>query len=515
MSSNLKWFDPSVITEPVKESAIAPAAATQQRSGWTIDQIRDFIFKHGDPSAPEPEWRRWIRMIQFETYASPEGLALAIEWSKGGSNFTGEEAVKLKWNSPSWNDPKTPSITIDTLRRENAVAATTEFELVSSAPGEPHLEKPELTRVLAPIVLQRFPVDWDTKPPAERRWITEGYLPAEAATLLISMGGLGKSYLTLHLAICVALGIDFCGRRCNVGRVVIVAGEDPFAEVHRRVYNLARELTTLQFRDPSERVLERVRENIEVVDVRQYRRASGSSPLLTQTTRGGDVSLTPFVGHLAKEIGKANLIIFDTVSRFNGAAARLIDAFEMVGEETSAAVLALAHTGLKGKSGDVDQYSSRGATALSDNARSVLVLAPLPPDMIKQLEDPEQIAKFGRNDLLRLCHTKSNYSRRSEDAYFERCANGVLLPTRLSVCTPETESGLVERLLGRVGTSEVTRNQVREGFVEYFGQGVTREQVIQVFQTAVDTGRLEMARVYRNSTHYRVVKTNISADRDQ
>jgi RecA-family ATPase len=380
----------------------------------------------------------------------------------------------------------------------NHASASTDSE---AAAGERH---PNFDPTGLPsVTLHRLPLDWHYREPAPRRWIVEAYLPAETSTLLISLGGLGKSYLILYLSLCVALGIDFCGQPCEQGRVVIVSGEDDFNEVWRRLLKLVRHLGPLL---PS-RALETLRETIEVVDVKQWRRARGASPVLTKSDRGSAI-LTPLVGHIARAIGNANLVVFDTVSRFNGAEensndamARLVDAFEIISEETHSAVLSLAHTGIKGKGGAVDQYSSRGASALSDNSRSVTVLAPLDGGLIEQLSDIQQREKASRNDLLRLCHVKANYAHKVEDVYFERHAHGVLVPTQPTFQSAMTEAVLVDRLLARVGNGAVTRNQMRELAPEL---PATRDAAFTAFDTAVLTGRLVHSGTYRGSTRYRV-----------
>jgi len=510
---DVTWFDPLnviQITEGASKEAetVAPPLARQlqRRSGWTIEQLRRFIFTYCDPSAEEPKWRRVIRMLHFETNGSSEGLTLADEWSKRASNYTGIESINAKWISPSWNDPNTPAITIGTLQREYPYSSPAEFPPVTDDPGMP--PSPPLIEPagLTTLLVQKLPLEWHTAPPKKRRWIVDGYLSAETATLLISLGGLGKSYLILYLALCVALGVPFCGNTCEHGRVVILSAEDDFNEVWRRLYNI-RESLALQL--PPE-APQQVRENIEIVDVKRWRRNQGASPALTTATRDG-VALTPFVHHVAHSIGKASLVIFDTVSRFNGAeensndaAARLIDAFEIISEETHSAVLALAHTGIKGKSEGANQYSSRGASAFSDNARSVMVLAPLPNNLIEKITNQEQSLKALRNDIVQLCHTKSNYSRRAEDIYFERYAHGVLIPTQLPLKGAKSEGELVQRLLERAGSGEVTRNEVRHAFAEWFGPGVTRDQALNAFDSAVRSAQLLLSSERNNSKRYRV-----------
>src|SRR5258707_11198709 len=92
---------------------------------------------------------------------------------------------------------------------------------------------------------------------------------------------------------------------------------------------------------------------------------------------------TRFADHIAEQIGHADIVAMDTLSRFSGASendnvagAVFISACEAIAKRTGAAVVVLAHTGKQvAREGIVDQYVSRGASSFSDNARSVMVLA--------------------------------------------------------------------------------------------------------------------------------------------
>jgi RecA-family ATPase len=540
-----QWIDPTapiadlpapllaLVTKPrtPKEPSNSPSATTAEtpKHNLTVADAHEML-KHLDPNCDYNEWFEVCVSMNRAARGAQDGSQPAEwfnaldDWSKGSSKYPGREAVAAKWAEAATRESGYGLRHLIKLAKARGytppvnVADPSVFKPTTTDPGTtpPPLDAtPAEPKQLPPLVLQRLPEDWQLLTPQPRRWIVADYLSAATATLLISLGGLGKSYLTLFLTICVALGIDFCGKKCAQGRVVIVSGEDDFNEIWRRLIGLAQHLGLLLQRS----AVEQLRENIEILDVKQWRRAQGGSPVLTKSERGGAV-LTPFVGHLARNIGKANVVVIDTVSRFNGAeensndaAARLIDAFEIIAEETQSAVLALAHTGIKGRTEEVNQYSSRGASAFSDNARSVLVLAPLSGELVDKITDPSQYAKATRNDLLRLCHTKSNYAKRADDVYFERQAQGVLVPVQLKLHVPTTEGQLVERLIEQVGTGEVTRNTVRTKFADWFGPTVTREQAFSAFDKAVHEGRLVLTSERNNAKSYRA-KPSAAANED-
>jgi hypothetical protein len=539
------WVDPKariaelpaalleLVTKPRASKALSdsPDATTADvpKHHLTVADAREML-KHLDPDCDYDEWFG-ICVAMSRTAKGAQDGNESVEWfneldawSKRSPKYPGRAEVEAKWreaDSRSFGYGLGHLIGLAKARGYQPPGMTSSVAAFATPmvdPGTAPLRldiNPAESKPVPPLVFHRLPEDWQLVAPPPRRWVVDGYLSAETATLLVSIGGLGKSYLTLYLASCVALGMDFCGRKCARGRVVMVSAEDDFNEIWRRLTLLAQHLALpLQAG-----AIDRLRENLVVIDVKQWRRMQGASPVLTKSDRGGAV-LTPFVGHLARSIGKADVVVFDTVSRFNGAeensndaAARLIDAFEMIAEETGSAVLGLAHTGIKGRTEDVNQYSSRGASAFSDNARSVLVLATLPTDLASKLTDPGQYVKAAHNDVLRLCHPKSNYARRADDAYFERQPNGVLVPTQLSLRAPETEDRLVERLLVQVGSGEVTRNAVRDNYEDWFGPMITRKQAFSAFDTAVREDRLVLSGERNNAKYYRV-KPSTAANED-
>lgn len=84
--------------------------------------------------------------------------------------------------------------------------------------------------------------------PEQRQWLIEGVFPLGQTTVLASIGGLGKSYLTLDLAHKVALAKkeDFFGihsktafgRIASFGTAVYISAEDDKIEIHSRLASL-------------------------------------------------------------------------------------------------------------------------------------------------------------------------------------------------------------------------------------------------------------------------------------
>ncbi|WP_298953296.1 AAA family ATPase [uncultured Methylobacterium sp.] len=70
--------------------------------------------------------------------------------------------------------------------------------------------------------------------PPPRRWCVPDWVPDHVVTLFSGDGGTGKSLLAMQLASCCALGLDFMGIPLARRKVLYLAAEDDFDELHRR-----------------------------------------------------------------------------------------------------------------------------------------------------------------------------------------------------------------------------------------------------------------------------------------
>ena len=98
-------------------------------------------------------------------------------------------------------------------------------------------EKGELTPPIGGLV----PMDWlelQHREPEPTQWRLEGWLPERTVTLLAANGGVGKSNLSLQLAVSLIMGREFMGLQTKRSRVLVISGEDEARTVHFRVANV-------------------------------------------------------------------------------------------------------------------------------------------------------------------------------------------------------------------------------------------------------------------------------------
>lgn len=352
-----------------------------------------------------------------------------------------------------------------------------------------------------PLIFQKISSDILTRELPEQPFALYPLFPCGTTTALVAMGGFGKTHLAIKMAVHKALGFEFGGHPCTPGRVVIVTGEDRFAEFERRVQKVIRHLV-----DEGVSIdWDLLRANLDIVD----RVGCGAENLMVRA-RGAGVVHSDLPVFLAQQIGRAEIIILDTKSRFaggdendNGAGSAFISACELLATLTGAAVCVLAHTGkIAGREGIVDQYSIRGASSIADDARSVIVLASPTEEQKKRYAfDPKKLEDL---EVFRMVHVKHNLSKKADDVFLQRLDNGAIIPFTPQQRRVMTEEDRTWQLLDHIGTKEITRNQLKEKFKGIFGSWFTRDEALKVFDETRSKGLLVYLRTRNRAEFYKV-----------
>lgn len=279
-----------------------------------------------------------------------------------------------------------------------------------------------------------------TQPPA----LDYVFLSLVAGTVgaLVALGGTGKSFLALQIAIAVACHI----REGNLveidspsnGRVVYLALEDSEQVLAHRIHAIGQCIQKRsKHSDVTAEALDAIARNLTIEPMMGKR-------LDVMTNEGMEAVL--------KLQETPRLIILDTVSRIHGLdensnrdMSLLISRLEELAIKSGAAVLLIHHVSKASRrDGQLDQYSSRGASALIDNARWCGYLTQMTEDEAKRLIEGSDFSTplTGlHSQYVRLGESKLNYgSAVLEQQWYKRSEGGVLLPARISEVKPRATS---------------------------------------------------------------------------
>jgi len=193
-----------------------------------------------------------------------------------------------------------------------------------------------------------------TTPPPEIDFVFNT-LPSQSVGMLVSPGGLGKSMLTLEILTAVAVGKDITEGAISVkktGKCAYLCLEDSNIVLHNRIWNL------MAFLHPDERSL--LIENLSIY---------GRKGIFELSDPQGNI-IQKNLDALRKIAEGKRLVVIDTLRRAHsadenssGQMTTLLQAFEVVAQETGCAILAIHHTA------KTQGSKSRGTTALYDNIR--------------------------------------------------------------------------------------------------------------------------------------------------
>ena len=144
----------------------------------------------------------------------------------------------------------------------------------------------------------------------EQEWLIENILPVRVPGLIAAIGGLGKSYILLDLALKIAGGdevmhteLAFGGKVTHYGKVVFFGAEDSASSMHRRIESISNDL-----------LRERAKDNLFVIPMPD---AGGTNPFITNFQ--GQYTATEFYNNVRKQLldmGDVALVVIDPLQAF-------------------------------------------------------------------------------------------------------------------------------------------------------------------------------------------------------
>ncbi|MHB8790195.1 MAG: AAA family ATPase [Desulfobulbaceae bacterium] len=237
------------------------------------------------------------------------------------------------------------------------------------------------------------------------RCIVRDYLFADVATLA-APGGTGKTTLILCEIVCIILARPVHGLEVvTPGPCLIVTAED------RREQLVARLREIMQAMELTEEEEAAAMGFIWIWDVT-------GEPLRLVEARDGNITVTALADDIVKNF-QANppvLVVFDPVVSFGASESfvndneqGIITACRRIVRGLGCCVRLVAHTGkANAREATLDQYSSRGGSALSDGARMVSVLQSWQPS--SALRPPEACIDLPRASITILARPKLSYA---------------------------------------------------------------------------------------------------------
>lgn len=248
----------------------------------------------------------------------------------------------------------------------------------------------------------------------ERPWAFKPYFLRGTVVTINAPGGTGKSALVASLAVHMAskkpFGPLLLTQTC---KSVIVTYEDPANEYNRKIASIP---------DVAD---EHILQNIRIID--------GSELPLDRrwwTMRiNGSIEATGAASELAERIKTfaPDVVFLDTLSQLNGGDednatfAKIISSAQLLAKDLNCCIVLVHHTGKEvARAGIIDQYSGRGGSAVSDNARSVLQLIQVDQDNAKRIWRGKLFELPAEANMVALVHVKSNYAMSAAPIAFIR-----------------------------------------------------------------------------------------------
>lgn len=309
------------------------------------------------------EYERWINYGQALKHAyGDDGFDIWVEWSQSSGKWN--DGDERKWETFDLNRDR-PPITVRSIvayaRRNGYKQSADEFADDLWVAGDIR----DLLRTEAP------PMDWTMRP----------CIPRAKVTLVSGAGGVSKSYLLLTLAVHLALGRGFGPFIPDApGKALLLMAEEQREDIHRRIRSV---VTELMLDDDD---VKTVGDRLGVVSTR------GHDWRLVELDNAGNVQPTDRVDYIIDQInslaGEISMLVIDPLVAFNGVSendnvqmAQLMLQLDRIAASTNCAVVVIHHMAKAGQVqtlAELSQAVVRGASALVDNSRSVLLMCRMP-----------------------------------------------------------------------------------------------------------------------------------------
>ena len=268
--------------------------------------------------------------------------------------------------------------------------------------------------------------------PKPQEYLISNFLPKLSVGLIAGWGGVGKSWLTMQLGMCVASGIPFLKEGFEIprmGKVVFLNAEDDKNEQHRRfraIYeNMCNGFSQSNREIEAETLKAKLKERFHFIPV------AGKGRIRLGDENDGDCQKA--IIEEIKKLGDVSLVILDPANRLTDAnfnsteeITRFIQALDEIHHQTGATCLLVTHVNKASAEGITSSPSVIGSHAFVNATRWVMIMASMTGHQAKKLKiEPEEMRSYACIDL-----PKANYlpAGKVNKFWVKRTETGVLEP---------------------------------------------------------------------------------------
>ncbi|WP_028313221.1 AAA family ATPase [Desulfatibacillum aliphaticivorans] len=346
---------------------------------------------------------------------------------------------------------------------------------------------PEQTDIASILAVEPLPVE------AILKYGKDVFLPRGIVGAIMATGGTGKSFFLLQLAMGLARGQGLGPLKPpNPMKVLVLAGEDPEAELHRRLWTIGRG----QFPD----------------GLHAFSVAGIVGPLMELQENNPERSQWYYwLDQTIEKHMPLDLAILDPKSRFyglnendNDQATQWVSALESLVVKYKGLTILFAHHTSKQNAEKQTQHAGRGASAIVDGIRWAASMTGLEESKAK---------KYGvgnPKDYVEISVTKSNYAPKpNTEFYWKRGQGGALKyvsleEIRLDVMARELVGIIIDKGL-KLSRRDIEREDngkaLADAIKEKYKTFSRRDDSNSVVNHAIKKGWLEEVKVPTGRTH--------------
>ncbi|WP_312319525.1 AAA family ATPase [Stenotrophomonas sp.] len=303
---------------PERRRATGAGEITAEQLAASLEHLDPTDFRDHD------RWLELMMACHHATDGDGEARQEFIAWSTSDPSYADHEwIVGRRWDS--LHADRGDAVTIATLRRRlNEVGSD-----IAPPDAAEDFDVWDEVEPIEPRARRRFLNVNDLKALPPPRWLVSGLLVEDSVAAIYGAPESGKSFLALDIAMAVAGGVDWHGRRVTDGGVLYVAAEGA-SGLGKRV---------------------RAWEIDRGIDVGKFPLWLDHGEINLAAERDGGVRA--FVSDVVEELGPLRLVVIDTLNQTAAGAdensakdmGRYIASMKRIRDETGATVVVVHHSG--------------------------------------------------------------------------------------------------------------------------------------------------------------------------